>query len=831
MKKTVSIFLVICMMLASVIAIIPASAASSDTEVVNLLPDGIIDNLENDLKSSTDHLHAFAPYAPYVYTNSAVNDRIANSKLLAIIIPVYKTTTADGSGYFYFTINVVKRDKLVNGNSDKRKYVIPINGAAYGLADNSDAFKIIEVDISSLNISVAGDETVVFFDNSDTLIPIWASKGRSANTAFYKTMEKALGFKGFAACAGLSKGYSENKDDYIVFDLKLEKTKADLTYYETERLMTEDVYNEIKSLYEGKKITTIDWAPSVAPFTHMNLDFQNRFAGTRLRTITLPVNKTLGVDSNGDLLFTIHTWKYDKLTSSDAGAKKSYTLKIKPADYGIEANSSNIFKFITIDLTSYNIVVAKDEVLSFAASSDTVIPGYGGVTSYCEENFPEMLGFGAYTGKAEFTSNTWSSSVIFFDITYDVPVSKSYQDLKKLYDEVNAYSEADFTSGWSAFKTALDAAEDKISKNEPTDDFTAEYNALKSANDALVANTSTDKSVLDDAISNAAKYSGKESQYTADTWKVFAAALDNANAVKAKTNALQSEINNAAAALNDAMGALIEKGAIGTLESKVGEINGKYNSDDYTVTSYKKLTDALNAANALIKKGYGTNDEVSNALTALDDAVAGLAKRADFTKMNELVAKYEGVTENEYHPDSLTALMEAIDDIKQARKPANAPKTSEADGAELLKALEAAIAGLKAYADFDDIDDKLASIEQLKKSDYTEASWNALEGVKTKIAELKKDKYALNEDAVALLAELNAAVDGLVKADDTAGEGTATPADDGENETEAITADDDSDNDAKQENKGCGSAIGTTVVAMTAILALGGATLLKRKEN
>ncbi len=831
MKKTVSIFLVVCMMLASVIAIIPASAASSDTEVVNLLPDGIIDNLKKNLQSSTANLNAFAPYAPYVYTDPAVNDKIANSKLLSITIPVYNTKAADADGKFFFTVSVIKRDKIVNGNSTKKAYKIPIKGADHGLTANTDIFKIIEVDISSLNISVAADETVVFFDDADTLIPIWVSQAGSASTDFYKTMEKAPCFKGFAARAGLSAGYNENKNDYIVFDLKLEKTKADLTYYETRRLMSEDVYNGIKSLYENKEVTTSDWVPSVAPFTQMNLAFQNRFAGTKLRTITLPVNKTLKVDGNGDLLFTIHTWKYDKLTSSDADAKKSYTIKIKPADYGIEANSSNIFKFITIDLTSYNIVVAKDEVLSFFSNSDTLIPGYDGVASYCTENFPEMMGFAACTGKADFTSNTYSSGVIFFDITYDVPVSKSYQDLKKLYDEVNAYEEADFTSGWSAFKTAFDAAEDKISKNAPTDDFTAEYNALKSANDGLVQNTSINKSVLDSAINNAAKYSGKESEYTADTWKAFADALEKANAVKAKTNALQSEINNAAAALNEAMEALIEKGAIGSLETKVSEIDGKYSSDDYTVTSYKKLNDALNAAKAIIKKGYGTNGEIDNALTALNDAVAGLAKRADFTRMNELVAEYEGVTENEYHPDGLTALMEAIDDIKQARKPANAPKTSEADGAELLKALEAAIAGLKAYADFDDIDDKLASIEQLKKSDYTEASWNALEGVKTKIAELKKDKYALNEDAVALLAELNAAVDGLVKADDTAGEGTATPADDGENETEAITADDDSDNDTKQENKGCGSAIGTTVVAMTAILALGGATLLKRKEN
>ncbi len=835
MKKTVSIFLIIFMMLASVLAIIPASATSSNTEVVNLLPDGTVTALEEALAASTANLNSFADYAPYVYLNSTVNRKISGSKLRSITIPVYKTETAD-NGNFYFTLYVIKTDKIQATATENEitKHRITIKGSDYGLSANTNAFKFIKVDLTAMNITVGADETLTFFDDSDTLIPIWVS---NTETAFYKAIKNnAPEAIGFAARAGRS-GYNPSASACIVFDLEIEKEKAvsagelDFTNYATRRFMPEDVYEGIKELYEKDGAATLDWAPSVAPFTPVSISFQNRFAGTRLRSITLPVNDTLATDSNGDLIFTVSTWKSNKLTSAD-GKVGEWKIKIKPASYGLSANKGSIYKFIKIDISSYNIVVGTDEVLAFSGNGDTLIPGYSGdAATYFKNNFPEMMGFGAYTGDELFSTNTWTTGVIFFDIEYDIPASKSYVDLFELYEEVKIYEEADFTSGWAAFKSARDAAKTKLDGSAPTGDFTAQYNALKSANDALVANTNIDKSELTKAINDAAQYSGNESKYVENTWAIFAQALEKANAVNAKTDAKQSEINYAANALKEAISGLVEKGAIGTLEEKVDAIDGKYNRDEYTAASYKKLTDALTAANALITNGYATSSEVSNAIKALDDAVAGLEKRADFTKMNELVTKYEGVTDNEYHPDSLPALMEAIDDIKQARKPANASKVSEAEGAELLKALEDAIAGLKAYADFTDLDDKLVSIESLKKSDYTEESWKALEAVKAKIDELKKDREALNEDAIALLAELEAAVEGLVKVDNSTTD-DIPPAVDTEDETEAVdnAADGGSDGDAEPEKKGCGSAIGTTVVAMTAVLALGGAVVLKKKR-
>ena len=834
MKKTLSIFLAILMLFASVLAVIPASAATNNTEVSTFLPNGTLTALEQALKASTANLNAFADFAPYVYLNSAVNRKVSGGKLLSITIPVYKTEAADENGNFFFTVSVIKTAKIngIASESEIKTHKITIKGSDYGLTANTDAFKFIKVDLSALNITVGKDETLVFFDDADTLIPIWVS---NASTQLYKAMESnAPEFKGFAARAG-RQGYNPSNTAYIIFDLEIEKEKdlsageLDFTNYATRRLLPENVYEGIKELYEKDGLATNDWAPSVAPFTPTNAAFQARFAGTRLRSITLPINKTLATDGNGDLIFTISTWKANKLTSAD-GKVSEWKIKIKPADYGLTANKSDIYKFIKIDISSYNIIVGTDEVLAFSANGDTVIPPYsGGANQYFKNNFPELVEFGSSTGKPEFTENIYPIT-IFFDIEYDIPASKSYGDLHKLYETVKIYEEADFTSGWAAFKSARDAAKAKLDSASPTSDLSAEYNALKSANDALTVNKNIDKSALTKALADAAAYESKEAQYLPDSWKAFSDALAAAKEVNSKADPKQSEINLVASTLNGAIAGLIEKGAIASLESKVAELENKYERDSYTSSSYKALSDALIDAKNLIVQGSAQKSQIDAAVKALDDAEKGLEKRADFAAMKELAEKYEDLSENEYHPDGLTALKEAIEAIKKASKGDNAVNVSEKEGEALLKALEDAIAGLKEYADFDDIDDKLITIESLKKSEYTEESWKALETVKAKIDELKKDREALNEDAVALLAELNAAVEGLEKIEKEAdGEGSDEEQQSGEKSTSEGTDTVDGDKDG-DEKTGCGSAIGATAVAMAAALALGGAVVLKKKD-
>ena len=850
MKKLVSIFLIIAMIAATLLAVIPASA--DEPEVVNLLPAGVLNQLKNELAASNAGLHAFAPYAPYVYTNSAVNNKIAGSKLLSINIPVNKTGSADANGNFYFTLGVLPSNKAhaTASVNDLTKYRIAIKGSEYGLNANSNVFKFIKVDLSAYNIYVREDETLTFFDNSDTIFPVWAS---TTNSELYVTIrDDAPNFMGFAACAGnIGGSYNASPTACIIFDLELEKNidipdapeaepivpadQIDFTNYETRTFMSEDVYNGLKSIYENKEVTTTDWALSVSPFTPINSDFVARFAGTRLRTISLPVNKTLDLDGSGNLTFTIHTWKSDKLTSAD-GKVNSWTIKIKPADYGLSANAS-FYKFITVDISSYNIVIAKDEVLSFGKNGDTLILAYNGVASYLQSNCPEMMGFGAYTGDSRFTSNSWPTSTIFFNFTYDVPVSTSYLELRELYDEVSTYQKNDFTSGWTEFKKAFDAVTAKMANASASSDYSDELEALETAVAALVLNTATTKAALTEAISSAAAYADKQNDYTEKTWTVLTEALANANTVSGKSNARQSEIDLAAEALLAAIDGLVLKNIASTLTAKINALKSEYDRNVYTAISYQQLINAINRAESAMALDGVTNKKYVEIVKDLDDAVAGLEARADFTEINKLVAQYENVSDKQYDPFYFPPLELAIRNIKQAQEPAYIKNVSQAEANKLLFALEAAIDNLREYADYVQIDIKLSEIARLKKSEYTEESWAALEDVLLDISDLQANPYAYNDEAQALLAELNAAVEGLVKSDnpvvneDEPNEDEEKTEEETKQTEESTVPSDTTDNTDAAQSSGCASAIGATAVMMSVTLALGGFTLLKKKEN
>lgn len=833
MKKIVSVLLIITMMLASLIAVIPTSAASNETEVITLLPEGLMDEVDTTIKS--DKASRYAPYSPYVYTGNAVNNKISGSKLLSISIPVYDVGAAD-NGNFYFTLYVIKSSKIqqIAAPEDITKYRITVKGSDYGLTAGTEVHKVIKVDLRSYNINVGEDETLTFYDKTDTIVPTWASNKESA---LYKLLESKAAYSfGFACYAG-QQGYGANSAA-IVYDLELEREKAapaedlDFTTFETRTLFTDKVYEGIKTLYEADGAGTLNWQPSVAPFTPTNSLFQRMMAGTRLRSLTLPINSTEDVDSEGNLIFTLSTWKGDNLTSA-SGKVKEWKLKIKPSDYGLSAKQKDIYKFIKIDLTSYNIVIAKDEVIAFSANGDTLIPGYSGAaTNYFKTNFPAMNGFGACTGTTKMPENTWPDSTVFFDIEYDVPVSESYLQLSGLYNEVKGYAQADFTSGWAEFKTAFDAAEKKMNTSSDTADFTTEYNALKAACDALVVNTAINRSALTTAINRANRYEGKAANYSADTWAAMQAALTTANAVLTKDDLKQSEINSAAEALNAAIDALVEVGSIPDLSAKISEIETNYPRDSYTTTSYKNLIDALSEAKAIVDGEFASKDVVDGAMAALDEAVKELVKRADFTEINALVEKYEGITDAEYFPEGVVALMEVIKEVKNARKPGNAAKLSEDDGEKLLKELKAAIDALKKYADFTEIDAKLAEVNALNKDDYTAESWKTLNGVMTSIDALKKNANATDDQVQALLTALNAAVEGLIKVDTPTTDGEAT--DDAKQDSDTSADDDtaaDGDDGEGAENKGCGSTVGAGALIAMLTMAIGCTTLIKKKEN
>ena len=364
-------------------------------------------------------------------------------------------------------------------------------------------------------------------------------------------------------------------------------------------------------------------------------------------------------------------------------------------------------------------------------------------------------------------------------------------------------AEATYTPAtWAAFASALDTAKKTLNsaKQSTIDAATA---ALTDAIAKLAAKPDT--AALEAILAKVAGYA--EADYVSATWTAFKTALANANAAKSNVNATQADVDGVVAALTAADAALVAKADTAELAAKVAEITATYNKDDYTARSYGEVRTALRAAEEAIATGDVGAEDIATLAAALDAAVAGLLKLGNFEVVEPLVDEADDLVESKYTPESWAALVEALDAIEAAQKPASAGNVSEDDVAALKAALEAAIAGLVAYADYTALDALIASVDSLVEADYTAESWAAVKAAITEANTLKSNKEATAAQADAALAALQAAIDSLVAA--------AAPT---EPATEPV------------KEGGCGGVIGATAVVITAVLGLG-AVVLKKREN
>ena len=360
--------------------------------------------------------------------------------------------------------------------------------------------------------------------------------------------------------------------------------------------------------------------------------------------------------------------------------------------------------------------------------------------------------------------------------------------------------EADYTPAtFEAFVTALDAAKKALSAAQQSK-IDAATEALTAAIAALAAKPDTTE--LDAAI---AKYDGKaEADYVSATWTPFATALAEAKAIKANVNATQADVNGALTTLNAAGEALAAKASTADLEAKVNEINANYNKDNYTAQSYGAVRSALIAADTAIKSGDVSAEDIAAIVADLDAAIAALKQLGNFDELDAMIESVDSLVEAKHTAESWANLQAAIEAIENAKKPASKGNVSVDDIAALKAALEVAIAGLEAYADFTDLNALIATAEALVEADYTTESWAALQAAIADAKTLAAKTDALASEADAALNTLQAAIDSLVEA--------AAP-------TEPAT---------EPEESGCGGVIGVSAVVITAVLGLGAVVLKKR---
>lgn len=208
----------------------------------------------------------------------------------------------------------------------------------------------------------------------------------------------------------------------------------------------------------------------------------------------------------------------------------------------------------------------------------------------------------------------------------DVTIEVDKSGLQTAIDAAKALKAENYTAEtWEVLTTKLAAAEKVYADPEATDyevllaiaNLTEAIEGLE----AVETPEAGDKTELNNLIT---QYSGlNEKDYTAESWKVFANALENAKAVSAKENASQAEIDQAIAALTSARAGLVKATDQTTqadkskLQKFYDECVGFYKEANHSKENWKAYQEALVAAKAVLNDKDATQEEVDNTLSKL----------------------------------------------------------------------------------------------------------------------------------------------------------------------------------------------------------------------
>lgn len=266
--------------------------------------------------------------------------------------------------------------------------------------------------------------------------------------------------------------------------------------------------------------------------------------------------------------------------------------------------------------------------------------------------------------------------------------------------------------------------------------------------------TPVDKDALNTLIAAAAELT--ETNYTTASWAPFAEALANAQTVSANESATQDDVNNAAAALQAAQTALVERVDNTELVNIIAEA-ANYAEEDYLPETWADFAQALAEAQAVADNRDATADEIDAAAVKLAEAILALEARADMTSLNEAIATADALDANAYTAESWKAIAEKLEIAKAVAADTNA--TQDAVNAAALE-LQTAMAALEEAGDATALNEAIAKAKAMDLTQYTNESASAI-----------RQAVSDAEAAVAARADaatLQAALDALNKAVDSA---------------------------------------------------------------
>ena len=440
----------------------------------------------------------------------------------------------------------------------------------------------------------------------------------------------------------------------------------------------------------------------------------------------------------------------------DAGNRKTLKPSVWTDEQRAAYNTYNIFTFADLGKAADECFYPLDEYiikLPVYVRPDAQTGATGTIFMTKDAPFTMVVGYPDF----------WDSSVYYNASTHDIsaatlnfvvgekPGEVDYTALNAAIAKYDALTESDYTADtWAAATTAYNAAKAALSSTDQAT-VTAAAEALEAAIGALKKPAALDFSGLTAAI-NAAK-SKTLSDYTTSTANAVTAALAKAEAAISATT--QDEIDAAAAELNAAVAALKAKANISTLTAAIAEANAKVEAN-YTADSWKVLSDAVAAGQAIVDKADETSDQaaVDVAANAIYAAINNLVPNgADYSAVKAAKAKIPADL-SIYTDASVKALNDAVAAVVEGLP---ASRQSEVD--KMAADIEAAITGLtEKDADYSAVDAAKAKIPA-DLSIYTDETVEALNDAVAAVVEGKK----VSEQAVVdgWAAAIETAISGL----------------------------------------------------------------------
>ena len=195
------------------------------------------------------------------------------------------------------------------------------------------------------------------------------------------------------------------------------------------------------------------------------------------------------------------------------------------------------------------------------------------------------------------------------------------------------------------------------------------------------------------------------------------------------------------------------------LEALIEAANGSLDGD-YTTESLKALQAAIDAAQTVAANDDATTAEVTEAITNLSDAIAGLeaitldtsALEHEIDLVNEMLANLD-----DYVPSSVEGLQEKLDAAKNTLTSA----TTQAEIDEATKTLREARLNARTKADVSALEELVAYINSLDLSAYTAESADSVLVLADRALAKMNDPEITQEEVDTLAEELRSTIDEL----------------------------------------------------------------------